>query len=432
MAGDVLKQVNEDLKEQVREKKEAAREEERLGAFALIADDMVEKLTGAFQDLRVPVPEIKVEPKAEVNIPEIKLPVINVPEAKVVVEMPKIPPIKIPKIDTPKIPPIKVPTPKVTVNVPKVEMPDMPKVEMPDKMKAEVTNDRGNPIPMTPVDLEGKPMSFSGGSSGGTRIGKSSILDASGEMINPATAENQFIDPALEMARGNVPGLSVINKFGRNDTIASGTTEDIWDGSALYSFPATALMTSISQTTDQVAMRGATIEVQGLDANWDLVVQDATLNASNTTTVVTLTTPLIRVFRMKVQAAVVGDSTIRVHNAGETQDYATITTGNNQTLMAIYTVPNGKTAYMTRWYATVNPATNLDPTSMAVRLWAKDNDNGYERQLKHVEGITEGQHIHTYYPYKKFTQKSDIYIDASPAGKAADVSAGFDLILVDN
>jgi len=59
-------------------------------------------------------------------------------------------------------------------------------------------------------------------------------------------------------------------------------------------------MTSISQTTDQVAMRSAVIEVQGLDASWDAVTQNATLDASDTTTVVTLTTPLIRVFRMKV------------------------------------------------------------------------------------------------------------------------------------
>ena len=224
--------------------------------------------------------------------------------------------------------------------------------------------------------------------------------------------------------------MTSVNKFGRNATVAIGTQEEIWDGSAAYSYPATALMTSISQTADQVAMRGQTINIQGLDANWDLVVQDAVLDASDTTTVVTLTTPLIRCFRMKVHANVVGDSNIRVHNAAETVDYAIITAGNNQTLMAIYTVPNGKTAYMTNYYAHVNPGTNLDPTSNPIKLWARDNENGYAPQIKHVGGLTSGEFQHYFDPYARFTEKTDIFITAQPVGKVADVSAGFDLIVV--
>ena len=144
---------------------------------------------------------------------------------------------------------------------------------------------------------------------------------------------------ALEAASGNNTGMTSVNKFGRNSAVDIDVQEEIWDGSIAYSFPATALMTSISQTADQATLRGGTIEIQGLDANWDLVVQTATLDASDTTTVVTLTTPLIRCFRMRVLENVVTTSPIRVHNAGETVDYAIISVGNNQTLMAIYTVP---------------------------------------------------------------------------------------------
>ena len=240
-------------------------------------------------------------------------------------------------------------------------------------------------------------------------------------------------DFALNVAAGKVDGTTSVNKFGRNPNVASGTTEEIWSGSAAYVWPATALMTSISQTTDQVAMRGATIEVQGLDANYALVVQNATLNASDTTTVVTLSTALIRCFRMKVLADVVSTSDIRVHNAGETQDYAIISTGENQTTMAIYCIPAGKTGYMENFWAHHNPATNLDPTSNPVKLWARDKANSYESQIKSVVGLpTNGGFQHKFSPYPKFTEKTDIYITASPVGKAADVSAGFDLYLVDN
>ncbi len=239
----------------------------------------------------------------------------------------------------------------------------------------------------------------------------------------------------LEIARGNVEGMSAVNKFGRNSNIAANSTEDIWSGSALYVFPDTALMTSISQTTDQAAMRGGTIEVQGLDSSWDKVTQNVILDAADTTTVVTLDTALIRCYRMKVLEDIIASSPIRVHNAGETQDYAIIGANENQTLMAIWTVANGFTAYITRIYASLNPATNQDPTSMNIRLWVRDNDNMYERQIKHVMGLhptgTSYWH-HQFDTPVKVTQKSDIYIDGTTVGKAADISAGFDVTVVDN
>jgi len=236
----------------------------------------------------------------------------------------------------------------------------------------------------------------------------------------------------FDIARGAITGTSQVNKFGRNSDIAIGVEEEIWDGSAAYVFPATALMTSMSQTTNQALMTGETIEIQGLDANWNMVVQNVDLNASNTTTAVTLTTPLIRCFRMKVLSSVVIDSPVRVHNVGESTDYAVISIGANQTEMAIYTVPAGKTAYMTCYYAHVNPGTNLDPTSMPVRLWATDNTNGYAPQLKHVVGQISGGFQHMFLPYPKYPEKTDIFMTGQPVGKAADVTAGFDLILTDN
>lgn len=240
-------------------------------------------------------------------------------------------------------------------------------------------------------------------------------------------------DANLQIAMGIWPGISHVNKFGESPDITGSSVEEIWDGAAAYSWPATALMTSISQTTDQAAMRGATIEVQGLDANWEQVTQEATLDGTLTTNVVTLGTPLIRCFRMRVLANVVSTSPIRVHNAGETQDYAIIQTGNNQTLMAIYTVPAGHTGYVTGYYASHHRATGQAPTGLHTTLWARDNANGYEKQIKHVYGLPlNGDFSHDFKPYTKFTEKTDLFLTGAPVGADADISAGFDLILVDN
>lgn len=259
-------------------------------------------------------------------------------------------------------------------------------------------------------------------------------MENKGGKIMDFTGLDNSSNLMLNIPHGNISRLSSINKFGANSSIADAGTEEIWDGSAAYSYPATALMTSISQTADQAAMRAAVIELQGLDASWNEVTQTALLDASNTTTVVTLTTPMIRIFRMKVLADVVSDSPIRCHNAGETQDYAVIGIGNNQTLMALYTVPANVTAYMPQYYYDYVRDSVKDPDSVLFKLWVADRANTYEFQLKHQVGLPKqaGGRIQTFNPYMKITEKSDIKITATPDGAAAYVNAGFDLILVED
>jgi len=245
--------------------------------------------------------------------------------------------------------------------------------------------------------------------------------------------EKLTIAQNIYAASGVDSNVLSVNKFGRNPSIAIGVEEEIWDGSIAYTFPTdTSDITHVRSAVDSATTQGAVIEVQGLDTNWDLVTQTKALDGTDSTTEVLLDTPLIRVFRMKVLDAAVMDQDIWVGD----DDFvvaaakAIITAGNNQTLMAIYTVPAGFNAYMTCYYAHVNPGTNLDPTSMPIKVWAQDNANGYAPQLKHVVGQISGGFQHFFTPYQKFGEKTDIYITAQPAGKAADVTAGFDLILV--
>jgi hypothetical protein len=242
------------------------------------------------------------------------------------------------------------------------------------------------------------------------------------------------LESTLRISRGIVPGHIGINKFGGSPSVASNTTEDVWDGQGTYSFPSTADITHLSMAADQVAMRGETIEVEGLDADWNLVLQTKTLNASNTTTAVALNTALRRVFRMSVLANVVADQALHAKNVGAGITYATIVAGNNQTLMAIYTVPAGKTGFLTNYYADVVRITGADPKGSDFRLWVADRANGYEFQLKHAQAASDASHkvVHHFRPYLVVTEKSDIKITAKPIGAAAEAHAGFDLYLVDN
>jgi hypothetical protein len=241
-------------------------------------------------------------------------------------------------------------------------------------------------------------------------------------------------DFMLEIPKGNIADTSYINNFGANLDVASNTHEDIWDGGGTYIFPTTADITHISQDTNQAAMLGGEIQVQGLDINWDIVNQTVNLNATNTTTQVALTTPLLRVFRMKVQADVISDANIRVHNLADSITYAQITPTNNQSLMAIYSVPRGYSAYMTQYYSDVVESTGKEPKSTEIHLLIADRLNGYEFQLKSARGIAKASSgfTHTFQPYQKVTEKSDIKFEAYCEGEDGHVHAGFDLILVKN
>ena len=244
------------------------------------------------------------------------------------------------------------------------------------------------------------------------------------------------------VAAGDIPGTTGVNKFGGSSSIADGTTEEIWDGAVVYAWPTTAEITHIRTAADTPAMDGLDVEIQGLDTDWGLVVQTATIDAATSTvTEVELTTPLKRVFRMKVTDSVVTTNDIWVGATGMAAATAKgiIQTGNNQTLMAMYTIPAGKTGYMTKYYGSIigeaGPPATI-PDYVRFRLWNRDNVNGYAPQLKHEIGAaingTSAIPPHNFAPYLKLTEKTDVWLTGTPDGDDAYVSAGFDIFLVDN
>jgi len=251
--------------------------------------------------------------------------------------------------------------------------------------------------------------------------------------IAPYLAQN-LADDNLKIALGVYPGVASVNKYGRNRAVTSGGAEEISSLSAAAVRPATALMTTISQTTDQVASRGKTVRVIGLDANFDVVNQTALLNATDTTTKVTLGTALQRVNSFSMESSVAIDSTVRLHNTAENQDYAIILVGDDEAHQAFYTVPSGKTAYMTNYWAIKNLGGG-EPTDLDILLKVVNNASPYIVHTVDGFGLDPDGGIdfkREFKPYKAFVAQSDIILEAVTVGAAADVSGGFDLILVDN
>ncbi|RLG44739.1 MAG: hypothetical protein DRN81_03815 [Thermoproteota archaeon] len=264
-----------------------------------------------------------------------------------------------------------------------------------------------------------------------------------------ATASNNLrvtdAESGLSVAKGDVTGHSFIHKFGAapNFDVENGFVT-VWDGAEdgavwelmNYVYSTSAAIDSISSTNDGDTQD---VEIQGLDANYDLVIQTITLTGN---TRKALTTDLIRVFRVKnvnssnfAGHVIVYENDTTGDDPGVPDDSSLIRSvvhpENNQTEMAVFTVPDGYTGYMRSWYASTAGAKR--DSSHTIKILARPF--GQVFQLKHKANIdvTGTSYIqHEYVEPEVFAAKTDIEMQMDTDIDAAGVAGGFDIVLVAN
>jgi len=210
-------------------------------------------------------------------------------------------------------------------------------------------------------------------------------------------------------------GRSHINKFGHTGTDHNGTAT-IWDANgttSVYPYPSSGVASITSSSGDDT---GEIVEVQGLDGDYEQVVENIAVGASGSVT-------FSRIFRArKVSATNVGTITINQGGALAAQ----ILPGNGQTLMAVYTIPAGKTGYLLKFHGNVNKA-NVEVSYM---LFARPFGSAFN--LKGMFSTQGGNPITYDYPIAlQFEETTDIRIDMR-SSSAAGAGAIFDILLVDN
>jgi len=248
--------------------------------------------------------------------------------------------------------------------------------------------------------------------------------------VNPITGGSTVGDIPFYLAvqQGKVPGYSMINKFGYNPSIGSGSFETIWETGGDYPYQSTAVTVDVvsDDTNDDVAGTGArTLRIQGLDGSYNLA--EETVDMDGTTTVTTTQT-FLRVFRMSVETA--GSSgnnegTITVTYTGGSDVAATISEGNGQTLMALYTIPAGYTGYLLSMNISSGKDQEMD-FKFIQRINEGSNGGFQTKQFLNVRG---GQTTVIFNAINVIPEKSDIYVSGK-ASSTSSSSASFDLLLV--
>ena len=241
----------------------------------------------------------------------------------------------------------------------------------------------------------------------------------------------------LQVAREQIFNHKSIFKFGFNPDIDA-TLETVWAQGGLYSYltSATVLKVSSSSTADTSAGTGArTVELFGLDTNYDEINETVTLNGQ---TAVNTTKEYLRINRMIVRSAGTGGANAGVIYAGTgtvttgvpANIYATIAIGDNQTVMALWTVPKDYTAYLLQTDITV--ATTQNNKYCTVHLVSRPEGEVFQIKDKFVKAESS---VHQGYTVPlKFEEKTDIEVRAIGDSAGADIaiSAGLDIIYIKN
>ena len=227
----------------------------------------------------------------------------------------------------------------------------------------------------------------------------------------------------LQVSRGLVDGHKRVFKFGYNGEIQD-VEETIWDVGGLYAYPSSAV-TMTATSSAGASDENVEVTIQGLDTNYAELSETVTLNASGTATT---TGSFLRVYRAFVSSSSASSGNISITNSSTT--YAYISIADQQTLMALWTVPAGYTAYLFQIDTT---AFTIQNNKVATIRMLTREVNGVFRTQNKFDLFAGSYHQDITCP-QPIPEKTDIEFRAIADSSNADlrVSSTFDIIYIEN
>jgi len=220
-----------------------------------------------------------------------------------------------------------------------------------------------------------------------------------------------------------------ILKFGSNPNIPNDVSlsspETVWDGSTEYVFPPDA-GTGIQVKSDDSG-DAQEIVIQGLDENFNSASWTGDLNGLSEVNVDGTWSRVFRAFNND-NTDFAGD--INIHASGDdSTSYAKIISANNQTLMAVYTVPENTTGYLIQYEASAQ--NTLSSSSIGYTLNLKTREYGKVFRVQEVTSVTtENSHMQQLQVPIILEPKTDILVDVVSAnGTNGSVNADFSIAL---
>jgi len=230
----------------------------------------------------------------------------------------------------------------------------------------------------------------------------------------------------LQVARGQVPGVSQVNVFGYSANI-DGNFVALWD-TGPYVFPtsASALTLVSTSASDNTS---ASVAIVGLDANWDVISEIKTLNG---TTAVTTTKSFLRI----------NSFTMITPGTGQLNNVGTITAKVGATTYAImqptigkmtnswYSVPRANTFYLDSIYSFTDSVTGNNFCNFRAVLVNNANVSPVTYQL--LQTAFQGQYSVLRTDPLAYAEKTDIQWQFTVDSGTHKISCIVQGLLIDN
>jgi len=258
------------------------------------------------------------------------------------------------------------------------------------------------------------------------------------------TTDFNSSDFSIEVSKGNIPGVTLIHKFGHNETVGTSfvpiVSGGVWNTPQVAN--ATAFRVKAGNAGDTNGGAGAwEIEIHGILPTGASAT--ATLTLAGTSASAATAQTFIRILRAFVtkSGAYASQTTashiadIVIENAAGGTDWATIPTiliSQGQTQIGVYTVPLGFSAYLQGFTLAVETNKPLDVVFLK-RGSILDTAAPYQamRVFSEVKGL-EGTFTEDFKYPMKFDELTDIGAMAKVSTGSAKVSIDMELILVEN
>jgi len=217
---------------------------------------------------------------------------------------------------------------------------------------------------------------------------------------------------------------SSIHKFGSLPTIASKTTEEtIWDGAGLYQFPSNdgiSLTISSSNTNDNQSF-----VVIGLDENFLEQTWEGNLNGLND---VSISGTWTRVFRAYNNGSTDLEGDVSIKDGSTI--HAKVLAQHNQTLMAVYTIPDNYTGKLLKIHASANNTDTSSGLNALCHLKTREYNKVF--RTRNILSFSDSQPLTEELTFPlTLPPRTDIYINKiSSSSTGGTISAEFDIALL--
>lgn len=227
----------------------------------------------------------------------------------------------------------------------------------------------------------------------------------------------------LQLARGQIPGHSFIHKFGAVPQMSINTTGTVWDvNDTLYPWSAFNTAGTLSVARASASDADKIITIIGLDADYNQITENVTLTSATGNATTQSFLRVYRAYMYNGSATNVGNIDIKISST----TIARITAGKSQTLMAVYTVPAGYTAYLTQGVMSVK--SGADATGDFFVRYGGET----AFRIAHTFEVASAEYFYAFHVPFKIPEKSDIDVRASVRSNNARVTAAFDFHLIRN